>query len=181
MSKDLEALLIAILFLLAILVLPASVILSKLGQPFGQLAEMFPAGPYPSNPPASQPPASQPPASQPPPPPSSGSPTPNNICTGITPKTPTGQRGQTLTFTCTGTVEDQDHVADFRVKYRAYGSSTFNDVTLKSKIANTGTTANAKFVYSYPVPDSALNGDYLVECRICNPSQSECTVWGKAQ
>ena len=199
LKKNLQVWLLLVFFFVTTLALPIGAFWLKPGGQglFGKIPQMFPGEPYPSvpasqppasqppasQPPASQPPASQPPASQPPAsqPPASPSHGPINTCSSISPKTPSVQKGQTLTFACTGTVEDQDHVADFRVRYRAYGSNSFSQVAAQTKIANSGSTQTAVFRYNYTVPGSAADGDYLVECRICNPDETQCTVWGKAQ
>ncbi len=102
-------------------------------------------------------------------------------CTSLTPQTPTVQKGQTINYTCRGTVPENGYKASFRVLYRAFGATTFSTLTEVQNVPDSdSTTTTYTGSYNYAVPATSADGDYLVQCRICNASGTSCTGWGTA-
>ena len=108
-------------------------------------------------------------------PPASPSPSPQESyqCVDLSTDNSSPQRGDTLTYTCTGeTTNTTIATADFRVLFEGTELTQFH----QTGIAIT----NNQATYDFTIPTDATAGSYLVECRVCRTTD-DCTSWGQAQ
>jgi hypothetical protein len=91
-------------------------------------------------------------------------------CTSLSSSKVIPDRQDTLTFTCEGE-GDSANYANFKI--------LLNNVLLESKSFIT-LDSNKKANWIYQIPLDAEDGDYLVQCQICQDNQN-CTQWGKVQ